>query len=85
MSFFKMLVYVPICDYGSLQCPPSPSRLAPLILCNIIDMYVWRHHLQQHGISNPSDSKHLDISTLSHLCFVGGYPSGHNRTANPKH
>jgi len=57
VSFFKMLVYVPICDYGSLQ-------------------YVWRHHLQQHGISNASDSKHLDISTLSHLCFVGGYPSG---------
>ncbi len=29
VSFFKMLVYVPICDYGSLQCPPSTLEPCP--------------------------------------------------------
>jgi hypothetical protein len=37
---------------------------------------VWRYHLQQAGIPNPTELKHVDISTLSHLCFVGGYPAG---------
>jgi hypothetical protein len=37
---------------------------------------VWRHHMQQAGIANPSELKYVDISTLAHLCFVGGYPAG---------
>ena len=32
--------------------------------------------MQQAGIANPSELKYVDISTLAHLCFVGGYPAG---------
>ncbi len=32
--------------------------------------------MQEAGITNPAELKHVDLSTLSHLCFVGGYPAG---------
>ena len=32
--------------------------------------------MQQAGIASPTELRHVDISTLAHLCYVGGYPAG---------
>jgi hypothetical protein len=32
--------------------------------------------MQRAGIPNPAELKYVDISTLAHLCFVGGYTAG---------
>jgi hypothetical protein len=43
LSFFKLLVYVPICDYGSLQCDNPPSLHAHAFIS--IQLYCAQVHV----------------------------------------